>query len=185
VARLTVVEALHRTQEKTTVAVIELDQRTPPVSIAEALKLPRDAAAVYVLRVRHLGASPLLVTEAWLPSRLASRALTRERLQNRALYDILTRSCGVTFGRVLQEVSAELADPVRARLLEVGIGSPLLRIERLSHDHRGRPVQHLTISASPDRARIVTEYAAEEVDTVASGIITHCKRTLSRTLRRP
>ena len=46
---------------------------------------------------------------------------------------------------------------------------------RLVHDDRGRPVQHLTISASPDRVRIATEYDADGIDTVASGIITHCE----------
>jgi len=46
---------------------------------------------------------------------------------------------------VTQEVTAEIADPVRARLLQVDIGSPLLRINRVVQDISAEPVQYLTI----------------------------------------
>ena len=52
---------------------------------------------------------------------------------------------GVQFGRVVQEICAVVADPVRGGLLQTEVGGPMLRMVRLMHDMDERPVLH------PDR----------------------------------
>jgi GntR family transcriptional regulator len=118
------------------------------------------------------GKTPLLLTESWIPASIAGDLVTPSNVRRRALFELLQES-GVRFGHVVQEISAAIADPLAARLLAVPIGSPLIRIERLVHDDGGRPVQLAAITASPDRTRIVSEFDAEELDTVASGILAH------------
>jgi GntR family transcriptional regulator len=169
--RLTVMDALRQTQRDTTVEVVELERRSPPRAIAEALDTQSESA-VYVLRVRSRHGDPVMITEAWLPARFADETLSAEQLRERALFEILQQS-GVSFGRVSQEVTAEIADPLRAQLLRVDIGSPLLRINRLVHDADGTPVQHLSIHLTPERSRILTEYSADDIDTTASGVLAH------------
>jgi GntR family transcriptional regulator len=163
--------ALQRTQLETTVEVIELESRVAPVRVAEALNLDAASAAMYILRVRSNDREPLMVTEAWVPMRF-SEPLTEANLRRHALYELLEQN-GVVLGRVLQEVTAEIADPVRARLLRVDIGSALLRIDRLAYDVGSDPVQLLTIYATPERSRILTDVPATDIDTAATGVLAH------------
>jgi GntR family transcriptional regulator len=170
--RMTVMGAMRQTQRATTVEVVELDRRHPTRSIAQALAIEPESDAVYVLRVRSRHGEPVMITEAWLPARFADKTLSPRKLRAHALFEILTQA-GVTFGRISQEITAEVADPLRARLLRVDIGSPLLRINRLVHDRDDTPVQYLSIYATPERSRILSEYSADELDTTASGVLAH------------
>ncbi len=163
--------ALRKAQRETTVEVIELAHRTPPARVAQALHLDAGTTATYILRLRTRDDEPLMVTEAWLPMRFA-QDLTKRKLDRYALYELLEQT-GVVLGRVSQEITAEIADPVQAKLLQVNIGSALLRINRLQHDLDGDPVVHLTIYATPLRSRILTEVAAVDIDTAATGILAH------------
>jgi GntR family transcriptional regulator len=168
---LTIMGALRQAQLETTVEIIELEQRPAPVRVACALDLNPAAPVVFVLRVRSHDGEPLMITEAWLPVRFADH-IGRDQLQQHALYELLEQA-GVTFGRVTQELTAEIADPIRARRLQVDIGSPLLRINRVMHDVSGEPVQYLTINATPQRSRILTDVPANEINTATTGVLAH------------
>jgi GntR family transcriptional regulator len=170
-ASLTIMGALRQTQLETTVEVIELNQRPAPIRVARALDTHPQAPVVYVLRLRSHDAEPLMITEAWLPIRLADH-ITLDGLQQHALYELMEQA-GVTLGRVTQELTAEIADPVRARLLQVDIGSPLLRINRVVQDISAEPVQYLTIYASPQRSRILTDVPSTEINTATTGVLAH------------
>jgi GntR family transcriptional regulator len=183
-APVSFMEALRQTQARTSVKVVQLERGTPPGLVARRLQLDPCSDAVYVLRVRSSGTTPQLVTESWIPNAIAGAVLTRANLRRRALFELLQES-GLRFGRITQEIAAEIADPSRARLLEVPTGSALMRIERLVHDDSGRPVQHSVITATPTRTRIVTEFDANDLDTVASGILAHRATIHSRARTRP
>jgi GntR family transcriptional regulator len=170
--------ALRQTQLETTVEVIELNQRPAPDQVARALDVDPRAPVVYVLRLRSHDAEPLMITEAWLPARFADY-LTVRALQQHALYELMEQA-GVILGRVTQELTAEIADPVRSRLLQVDIGSPLLRINRVVHAISAEPVQYLTIYATPQRSRILTDVPAAEINTATTGVLAHDVRDLRR-----
>jgi GntR family transcriptional regulator len=163
--------ALQQAQLETTVEVIELEHRVPPARVAQALDLDAGTTATYILRVRSNDREPLMVTEAWVPMRF-SEQLTETDLRRHALYELLEQA-GVVLGRVTQEVTAEIADPVRARLLRVDIGSALLRIDRVVYDVGTDPVQLLTLYATPERSRILTDVPAADIDTAATGVLAH------------
>ena len=170
-AALTLLDGLSKAQMETSVEVVDLGLRTPPPHVAAALGSVAAGEALYVLRVRISGDEPLMLTEAWLPARFAE-ILTVERLERRALFKLI-RDSGITLGRVVQEITAEIADPVRARLLQTHIGAAVLRVNRLVHDASGSPIQHLSIFLSPDRSRILTDVSATDLDTVATGFLAH------------
>ena len=170
-ASLTMRGALRQVQLDTSVEVIELEQRPAPVLVAQALDAEPRTPVVYVLRLRGRDGEPLMITEAWLPVRFADY-ITVDALRQHALYELMEQA-GVTFGRVTQECTAEIADPVRARLLQVDIGSPLLRINRLVHDVSGEPVQYHTIHATAQRTRILADIPANEINTATTGVLAH------------
>jgi GntR family transcriptional regulator len=112
-----------------------------------------------------------MVTDAWVPQRVGGH-VTARALQTRALYEILMDE-GIKFGRVVQEVTAISADPELAGLLQVDIGSPLLRMVRVLYDRRRLPVQHLTIYVTSERSRILMDVSAGAINTVGAGQIVH------------
>ncbi|MEA2614614.1 MAG: GntR family transcriptional regulator [Chloroflexota bacterium] len=76
-------------------------------------------------------------------------------------------------GRVVHEITAELADPLRARLLHCSIGAPLIRGNRLVYDQDGSPAEHLSGFLSPDRSRILMDIPAKDIDDAHSIYIAH------------
>jgi GntR family transcriptional regulator len=171
VAPLTLLEHIRRHTLETEAELIETGRRTVPSTIGRHLHLPSGASAIYALRVRRQGATPLVVTEAWVPERFAA-VVTPAALRKRPLYELLLQT-GVKFGRVVQELSAEAAAPRQAGLLETAIGAPLIRVTRLVHDDRKDPIEHLTVHLTPERSRVLMELGAEDIDTLRTGYVVH------------
>jgi GntR family transcriptional regulator len=163
--------SLARVQAETEATVIDLGERLAPWRVRHDLGLPDGSRALYVLRVRSHDGQPLMITEAWVPLGFAA-AVTAEALRDRALYELLEAS-GATLGRFAQEISAEVADPLRARLLGVDIGSALLRIDRIVQTSEQHPLMRNSITVDPRRSRIISDVAASDIDTPATGTLVH------------
>ncbi len=167
---LSVIDSLRQTATQTVVQVLDVVRTGPPPDIATLLQLAPGAAAVHALRLRLNGEGlPVVLTDAWVPEALGGK-VTRKALQKNALYEILLAQ-GVQFGRVVQEISATVGDPMRAGLLRCEVGAPLLKIVRLMHDQGLRPVLHLTAWLVAERASIWMEADAATVNTLAAGQI--------------
>ena len=172
VPSLSVLDSLRQTAQETEVKVLEVTQSAPPPDVAALLLLAPGAKAVHALRLRsRVGGAPALLTDAWVPMDIGQRA-TAAALRKRALYEILMAQ-GVQFGRVVQEICAVVADPVRGGLLQTEVGGPMLRMVRLMHDMDERPVLHLTIHMPAERSRILMEIAGATVNTLSAGQIVH------------
>jgi GntR family transcriptional regulator len=170
-ATLGFVVSLRKQQRNTQVTVLELDIATAPPVIALQLELSATDRAIHAVRLRSANGRPLMVTDAWVPERVGVR-ITRSRLSRHGLYELLMQE-GIRFGRVVQEISAEPADPRLAQLLQVTPGSPLLRMHRILYDTEGRAVQHITIHFTPERSRILMDVNIKSINTLGAGQITH------------
>jgi GntR family transcriptional regulator len=112
-----------------------------------------------------------MVTEAWVPERLGVN-VSAGALRKKALYELLLEQ-GIQFGRVVQEITAQSADPQLASLLDVPAGAPLLVVVRLIHDRQAQPVQYLRVYLSAERSRILMDIAGSDLNTLKSGQIVH------------
>jgi GntR family transcriptional regulator len=112
-----------------------------------------------------------MLTDAWIPATFGKR-VTRAALEKKAMYELLM-SQGIQFGRVVQEISAESANPERARLLRTETGAPVLRMVRLLHDLNSRPVQYLTVYLTPERSRILMDIPGDAINTLSAGHVVH------------
>jgi GntR family transcriptional regulator len=149
-------EELRQTQFETDVDVVEFDVRPPPTAVVEALGAPGEMLHILRVRRERRTGEPLMVTEAWLPAEL-TEPVTPVSLTERALYDLLAEA-GVKVGRMVHEMTAEIATPVTAKLLEVAIGSALIRVNRVAYAGKGataRPHHYLSITLSPSRSRVL------------------------------
>ena len=109
--------------------------------VSDRLGLPRGSRVTEVQRVRFLDGRPVSVDLTWLPVRLGER-LVREELVTRDIFLILEHDLATPLGHADLAIDAAAADDELASLLEVDPGSPVLRIERLTHDRDGRPVDY-------------------------------------------
>lgn len=149
-------DQLHRTQFETDVDVVEFGVRAAPAAVADALGVAGEMLHVLRVRRERRTAEPLMVTEAWLPAEL-SEPVSSASLTEKALYDLLS-DAGIVIERMVHELTAEVASPANARLLDVAIGSALIRVNRLAYA-AGRPHHYLSIVLSPSRSRVLVSQA--------------------------
>jgi GntR family transcriptional regulator len=162
-------DELRQTEFETEVGIIELDVRSTPKAIADQLGHER---ALHVLRLRRerRTSEPLMITEAWLPEEL-SHTVTEDALSRAPLYRLLADS-GVELDRLQHEVTAEIAGPRSAQLLNTPIGSALVRVNRLAFAN-GEPHHYLSILLSPNRSRVLLTQSAAELEAGEGMSIAH------------
>jgi GntR family transcriptional regulator len=112
----------------------------------------------------------LIVSDAWLPTQLAG-ALTEPALRRAPLYELLSEA-GVVVDRVRHEITAEIAGPRNARLLDTAIGAALLRVNRLAFVDDA-PHHHLSALLSPARSRVLLSQTADELEMADGLTIAH------------
>lgn len=170
---LSFVDGLRDYAAETEVAVIAVERAVAPPDIAALLELEPAERALHAVRCRSMQGTPVMLTHAWVPARLA-RGITAAALRRRPLYEILL-SQGVAFGRVVQEIGAQAADAEQAGRLGTEVGGPLLKLVRLIHDLDGRPVQHLTATMPAERGAVLTEITGARINTLSSGFVVHTR----------
>jgi GntR family transcriptional regulator len=168
---LSFVDGLRKYAEATDVKVIEVTRGAAPAEVATLLGLEPGERALRAVRSRSRDGVAVMLTEAWVPARLARR-INASALGAKALYEILLAQ-GVRFGRIVQEFGALAADPPQATLLGTEVGAPLLRLVRLIHDVEGRPVQHLTVLLPAERGTVMMAIDSAQIDTLSTGYIVH------------
>lgn len=168
---LSFLDTLRKQAEETRVRVLKVEHVVPPADIAKLLQIEPGCKALHAVRLRLIDDLPVMMTDAWVPESLG-RHINASSLRKRALYEVLMAQ-GVQFGRVLQEITAEVTDPYQAGHLESAVGSPLLKVIRLIHDRQDRPVEHLVAITPSERGRVLMEVPGEQVNTLSAGYITH------------
>jgi GntR family transcriptional regulator len=163
-------EGLRQTQFETEVDVVELDARRPPRAIADALETSDELLHIVRVRRQRRTGEPLMVTDVWLPAALGD-TLTEAALRRAPLYELLS-DAGVVIDRVRHEITAEIAGPRNAQLLDTPIGAALLRVNRVVFV-AGAPHHHLSALLSPTRSRVLLNQTADELQLADGLTIAH------------
>jgi GntR family transcriptional regulator len=133
---------------KTTVRVLQLTDVAAAADIAAALRIRAGDKVQKAVRVRSHRGGPVSYLTTYVPTAVAR--FTRRKLGATPMLQLFDQA-GVKVAGAEQTVSAKLADPTTARLLDVEIGAPLLAVTRVVHDQMQRPVQLLRGLYRPDR----------------------------------
>ena len=161
-ASLSYDDEMHQIQFESEVDVLEFGLRVAPQLISDKVGLAGEALYVLAVRRQRRTGEPLLVTEAWLPAALAEH-ITADKMAHTPMFSLFANA-GVTFSRMQHEFTSEIAGPRNAQLLDVAIGAPVLRINRISFTAGERPHHYLSILLSPNRSRILLNHSAEELE---------------------
>jgi GntR family transcriptional regulator len=133
--------------------------------VAARLALAEGAPVIELRRVRLLDREPVSYELTWVPEAIGKR-LARADLATRDIFLVIENDCGVPLGHADVAIDAALASAEVANALNVDAGSAVLRIERLTHDANGVPVDyeylHFRGGAFQYRQRIDRERADGE-----------------------
>ena len=128
--------ALNDKAPETTILTNEV---TPaPVEVAAKLLLPSNQPVLHLRRLRMTSGEPLAILENFLPARLADIGGTD--LASIGLYQAM-RDAGVRMRVANQRVGARDGSVDECRLLSEPESSPVMTMERLTHEDSGRPVE--------------------------------------------
>jgi GntR family transcriptional regulator len=133
---------------RTKADVVEFAYIPAPPDVAVALDVPRGTEVQMNVRVRHLENQPFSHLTTFLPPEIG-RQISREDLGEQPVLALLERM-GIHVTHADQTISAESAPPGVAALLQVEVGTALLKIERRVIGDSGRPVEFIRSLYRPD-----------------------------------
>ena len=134
-------EAMEARGHETWNRVLAVEHVSASELVASRLGLPAGAPVTRIERVRHLDRQPVSLDITWVPRALGER-LAGADLARRDIFLILENDCATPLGHADLVIDAGLADARLGESLEIAPGAPVLRIERLTHDAAGRPVDY-------------------------------------------
>ncbi|HEY4374458.1 MAG TPA: GntR family transcriptional regulator [Burkholderiales bacterium] len=134
---------------KTTVRVVSMERMAAPDEVVPQMGLAAGSQVLKTVRIRSVEAGPISLTTTFVPEEMA-RGFSMRTLGQKPMLTLLEEA-GVAVARAEQSMSACLADATTAPLLEVGFGAPLMAVNRVVFDTKGRAVQLLRGLYRPDR----------------------------------
>ncbi|MFN0084308.1 MAG: GntR family transcriptional regulator [Blastocatellia bacterium] len=124
----------------TPVKVLEMHRIESDQHEAELLGLQPGEPVYRIKRLRIREGKPHSLIVNYLPAEIGGR-FTRQELAAGSLLRKIEAKFGLRLKDAKQHITAALADPYVAGMLEVRIGSPLLSIERTVYTEQGRPAE--------------------------------------------
>ena len=141
---------------QTDVDLIDLTYAIAPPCICAAMAMPEGTTMQRAIRVRSLDGVPFSHLTTWLPENIG-RSFTADELRGKPLLRLIERA-GHRIAKAEQSISAKLASPDVAQLLQIEPGEALLAVRRLVFDDLGQPVEHISGLYRPDTYEHYMEY---------------------------
>ncbi len=121
--------------------VVSIRHLAASAEVAQRLALRLGDPVTELRRVRYLDRQPVSLDVTWVPQALGLR-LEAEDLATRDIFLILENDYGWTLGYADLAIDAVAAEAGTAELLNVPVGTPLLRVDRLTHSRDGTPLDY-------------------------------------------
>ncbi len=118
--------------------------------IASKLKVSVNSTVVEIKRIRLLNRKPVSFELTYLPEAIGT-ALQQTNLSTRDVFLAIEEDLSIALGHADLNIDATLADEELSELLQVDLHAPLLRVERLTHDHAGHPIDFEYLYFSGER----------------------------------
>ncbi|MEH6388012.1 MULTISPECIES: GntR family transcriptional regulator [Pseudomonas] len=131
-------EAMAAQGYEATARLLSIRQCKPAKPVIAALHLPAHEDVVEVKRVRYLNREPVCLESSYFPLDIGQPLFSRDLSGD--IFPMLENAFGIPLGSADIGLDAVLADDETHELLGVKTGEAILRVERLTHDRSGRPV---------------------------------------------
>jgi GntR family transcriptional regulator len=132
--------------------ILDCRRMRATAEMARSLDVRPGDGMVAIRRVLSFSGTPTIVDDIYLPVALF-KGLTGELLEHYSgpLYGLFETEFGVSMVRAEEKLRAVAADDEYAGLLQVAVGTPLLRVDRISYTYADRPVEFRTGHYVTDR----------------------------------
>jgi len=144
---------LDRTLQHPTTRVLVNEVIPGSDEVCARLRVPRRQPVLHLRRVRLVADEPLAILENYLPETVGAAAAAQigaADLTTIGLYQA-TREAGVRMCVAKQRIAAREGTPEECELLGEPVGSPVLTMDRLTHNDSGRVVEWARHAYRPDR----------------------------------
>lgn len=131
-------EAMAAQGYEATARLLGIRQGKPSKPVTAALGLPLQEEVVEVKRVRYLNREPVCLESSYFPLDIGRRLFSRDLSGD--IFPMLENFFGIPLGSAEIGLEAVLADDETQDLLGLKAGEAILRVERLTHDRNGRPI---------------------------------------------
>ncbi|MBK3868619.1 UTRA domain-containing protein [Pseudomonas stutzeri] len=131
-------EAMAAQGYEATARLLSIQERKPPKAAIAALHLLAGEEVVEVKRVRYLNREAVCVENSYFPLDIGRRMFGMDLSGD--IFPMLENAFGIALGRADISLDATLADEEHQHYLALKPGEPILRVERLTHDRAGRPI---------------------------------------------
>jgi len=138
----------------------------PQPAVADIMASPREEMVYRIFRLRFFERQPFALHEAFLPLDVGAR-VARQELGNTSIVHVLRSTLRLDIWEDHQRIEAQAADTEVARLLEIGIGAPVLHIVRHFKVGDDRPIVLFRSHYRADRYYYTVKLAHSRSDTRA------------------
>ncbi len=135
---------------KPTSQVLEARATAASTEVAAALRLDTGAPVLMLSRLRLADGVPLAIETTNLPQVLCPDLLQHD-FGVESLYEVLRRDYAIEPAQAEQVIEAALASPREAELLELTPPAAVLRMQRLTLDSAGLPIEYVHSTYRSDR----------------------------------
>ena len=118
--------------------VLSIQQMKAPKAVAAALDLQPGEEVVEVKRVRYLNRSPVCIDDSYFPMDIGQKLFGLDLSGD--IFPLLENFFGIPLGGADIGLDAILADEDAQKYLNLKTGEAILRVERLTHNQEGRPI---------------------------------------------
>jgi DNA-binding GntR family transcriptional regulator len=141
---------------------------TTEVVRQDVIPAPEDVAARlehvhFLVRLRSIEGEKILLSTTYIPYALCPD-LAGEDLSTGSLFRLLRRRYGLKIARGERTLEAVAADQWQARMLDLALASPLLRLDSAAYLPDGRPLEYSQTLQRGDRARVELEFVPAPED---------------------
>jgi len=153
-------DQLRRAGRRAGARVLVARRLVPAPDVALALGLRGRAQAVEVVRVRSANKLPVALETSWFPARLVPGLL--DQPLSGSIYAVLRKRYGHEPVTAVERLTPVLATVELASTLDVAVGAPLLRVERVASDAAGTVVEFARDVFRSDRVDFVVHRSPDE-----------------------
>jgi GntR family transcriptional regulator len=118
--------------------VLGIRECKPAKAVAAALDVQHGDEVVEVKRVRYLNRDAVCLESSYFPLDIGRPLFSRDLSGD--IFPMLENLFGIPLGHADIGLDATLADDDTQKLLGLKAGEPILRVERLTHNRSGRPI---------------------------------------------
>jgi len=154
----------------------------PQPAVADVMARERDEMVYRIFRLRFFEGQPFALHEAFLPLDVGAR-VARQELGNTSIVHVLRSALQLNIWEDHQRIEAQAADTEVARLLEIGIGAPVLHIVRHFKVGDDLPIVLFRSHYRADRYYYTVKLAQSQTDRRADPHLISAPR--AKTARKP